>query len=293
MIKLPATNSKTMNNFLSRAKNRLLRACCNSTSAASRKTLVTTSQASSKQYLDCYWDEDFAKMLETWGEKNAWHELDYLMASRSGKVLDIACGTGKNMAHLRKFKNLDLYGCDISDFLIDKGIARGIGADRLTVCNATELPFADDEFEYSYSIGSLEHFDMASLDLAIKESQRITKVASFHQVPTSRNQLDNGWIERSQSYWKNSVDFWANRFKMHCDEVDYLPSLWEDMESVGHWFICSNRVRSRPIGIAGAFRRAELVTAPARANMRQPGTTISSVPWSGVTQEEQPRRSRG
>jgi ubiquinone/menaquinone biosynthesis C-methylase UbiE len=230
-------------NFLSRAKNRLLRACGNSASAASRKTPVTTSQDSTKQYLDPYWDEDFAKILETWGEKNAWHELDYLMASRSGKVLDIACGTGKNMADLRKFKNLDLYGCDISDFLIDKAIARGIDANRLTVCNATELPFADDEFEYSYSIGSLEHFDMASLDLAIKESERITKVASFHQVPTSRNQLCNGWIERSQSYWNNSVNFWANRFKEHYKDVDCLPSLWGDEESVGHWFICSNRVR--------------------------------------------------
>lgn len=223
------------------AKERLLRAY--GIPSASRKMPDTKRQDSSKQYLDPYWDEGFAKMLETWGVKNAWHELDFLMTSRSGKVLDIACGTGKNIVDLRKFKNLDLYGCDISEFLIDKAIGRGIGADRLTVCNASEIPFADDEFDYSYSIGSLEHFDMASLDLAIKESQRITKVASFHQVPTSRNQLDNGWIKRSQSYWNNSVSFWLNRFKKHYGEVVCLPSLWEDTESVGHWFICSNRGR--------------------------------------------------
>jgi hypothetical protein len=55
----------------------------------------TKRQDSSKQYLDPYWDEGFAKMLETWGVKNAWHELDYLITSPSGKVLDIACETGQ------------------------------------------------------------------------------------------------------------------------------------------------------------------------------------------------------
>lgn len=229
-----------MIDLFSKVKNSLGRAFSLPTSVSSPTTSLPSASDSSKQNLHPYWDGDFAEMLETWGEKNAWHELDYLMAFRSGKVLDIACGTGKNMLDLSKFANLNLYGCDISDFLINKGIARGISADRLVVCNATKLPFEDNEFEYSYSIGSLEHFDMASLDLAISESKRVTQLASFHQVPTSRNQRDNGWIERTQSYWNNSVEFWVSRFKKHYKQVDCLPSLWDDTESIGYWFICSN-----------------------------------------------------
>ncbi len=39
--------------------------------------------------------------------------------------------------------------------------------------------------------------------------------------------------------------------------------------------------------------RAGLAAKATLQRLLQPGTWVSSVPWSGVTQEEQPRRSRG
>ena len=39
-----------------------------------------------------------------------------------------------------------------------KAVERGIPIEKLKVCDATELPYEDDYFNYSYSIGSLEHF---------------------------------------------------------------------------------------------------------------------------------------
>jgi ubiquinone/menaquinone biosynthesis C-methylase UbiE len=199
----------------------------------------SSTQTASEQNLDPYWENDFAQVLETWGEKNAWHELNFLMANCSGKILDIACGTGKNISDLNKLFSMDIYGCDISDFLIDKAIARGIDRNKLTVCNATQLPFDTAEFNHSYSIGSLEHFDLEGLEKAIAESARVTRLTAFHQVPTSRNERDNGWIERSQSYWNNSTDWWHTNFVKHFPTVIILPSLWEDEESRGHWFLCS------------------------------------------------------
>lgn len=47
------------------------------------------------QDLDVYWERQMAKMLESWGEGNAWTDIQLLMAHRRGKVLDIACGTGR------------------------------------------------------------------------------------------------------------------------------------------------------------------------------------------------------
>jgi ubiquinone/menaquinone biosynthesis C-methylase UbiE len=196
-------------------------------------------KAPTEQNLNPYWSDEFAQVLETWGEKNAWHELNFLMASRKGKVLDIACGTGKNISDLNKLLPLDVYGCDISDFLIDKAVARGIDRNKLTVCNATQLPFETCEFAYSYSIGSLEHFDLAGLDRAIAESARVTEYTAFHQVPTARNEQENGWIERSQAYWNNPTSWWLEKFANHFREVIILTSLWEDDESIGHWFVCS------------------------------------------------------
>ena len=43
-----------------------------------------------------------------------------LFISQEGKVLDLACGVGKNMRDINKINpNLDVYGCDISQNLID------------------------------------------------------------------------------------------------------------------------------------------------------------------------------
>lgn len=206
---------------------------------SSRDAEQPSLQPTSEQNLDPYWADDFAQVLETWGEKNAWHELNFLLANCSGRILDIACGTGKNISDLNGLFCLDIHGCDISDFLIDKAIARGIDRSKLTVCNATQLPFDTNEFDYSYSIGSLEHFDLEGLEKAIAESARVTKLTAFHQVPTSRNKLENGWIERSQSYWNNSTEWWHNYFAKHFQKVIILPSLWEDDESCGFWFLCS------------------------------------------------------
>mgnify|MGYP001476126409 FL=1 len=61
-----------------------------------------------EQSLDIYWDEEFANALETWGEGNAWNEIQLLLAGRKGKVLDIACGTGKTLELLAKYQALDL-----------------------------------------------------------------------------------------------------------------------------------------------------------------------------------------
>src|SRR5665213_814410 len=115
------------------------------------------------QDLEIYWSPVMAELLERWGDGNAWLEVQFLMENRRGKVLDIACGTGKVMTILDR-KDLKIFGCDISDLLIRKAEERGIFADRLRVCDATAMPYGDGEFDYSYSIGSLEHFTEDGID---------------------------------------------------------------------------------------------------------------------------------
>src|SRR5947209_18299570 len=77
---------------------------------------VTQVAAPERQQLDVYWDPAMAQMWETWGEGNAWNEIQLLVANCRGKVLDIACGTGKVISLLAKFPGLEVHGFDISDF---------------------------------------------------------------------------------------------------------------------------------------------------------------------------------
>ncbi|MBI3361804.1 MAG: class I SAM-dependent methyltransferase [Chloroflexi bacterium] len=192
----------------------------------------------SEQALEIYWDPDFARILDTWGEGNAWAELVYLLANCEGRILDVACGTGRTMEIVAEKLDLPVEGCDISDFLIEKAVARGIPRERLTVCDATRTGFEDNAFDFSYSIGSLEHFTEDGITAFIKEMRRITKRTSFHQLPVSRNGKNHGWITPAQSYFNNSVEWWLSRFESVYDRVVVLDSRWEDNRSVGKWFVC-------------------------------------------------------
>lgn len=192
----------------------------------------------SGQDLDLYWDPQFAKVLDTWGEGSTWHEILFLMANCSGKVLDIACGTGKAMEMVSSLPQVTIYGCDISDFLIQKAVDRGITKTRLKVCDATATDYADDTFDYAYSIGSLEHFTDDGITRFVTECYRITKGRSFHMVPVSRSGKDEGWLKTVQRFHNNSVAWWLAKFKAIYPTVYVLDSLWQDNISIGKWFIC-------------------------------------------------------
>src|SRR5258708_12182514 len=112
----------------------------------------------SEQDLAIYWDEEWAEILEHWGEGNAWSEIQLLMMNCRGKVLDVACGTGRTMSILARFADIEITGCDISDMLIGKARDRGIDPERLVVGDATRIRFPVHSFTYSVPIDPLHPF---------------------------------------------------------------------------------------------------------------------------------------
>lgn len=191
----------------------------------------------SAQDLSVYWDPGMAEVLETWGENNVWKEIQLLMVNCQGKVLDIACGTGKTMEVISRFP-LDVYGCDISDLLISKALNRGIHKQKLLVCDATDMPYQNDMFDYAYSIGSLEHFTEEGIAEFVSECFRVTQFASFHMIPVSRSGRNEGWLKTYQSFHNNSVEWWLSKYKLAYRNVHVIDSTWEDEISVGKWFVC-------------------------------------------------------
>jgi SAM-dependent methyltransferase len=189
------------------------------------------------QKLDLYYDKEMAKILDTWGERNAWIEVQHIFSEKKGKILDIACGTGKVIQILSKNQNLDIYGCDISPYLIDKAKKKNIDDNKLTVCDATQLPYELNFFDYCYSIGSLEHFTKPGIVSFLKSSAKVTKGNGYHMIPVSRSCKNHGWIENYQSYFNNSISWW----ELVCDQasLDYhfVDSSWEDEISVGKWLV--------------------------------------------------------
>jgi ubiquinone/menaquinone biosynthesis C-methylase UbiE len=192
-----------------------------------------------KQELDIYWSDDMANQLENWGKDHTWNEIECLLVNCSGKVLDIACGTGVNIIAMSRFKELDIYGFDISDFLIEKAIAKGIDRSKLKVADATKTDYKDNEFDYSYSIGSLEHFTLEGIDSFLKECSRYTSKASFHMIPVSEKNMDEGWMRTNQSFHNNSIEWWLARYRKYFREVYVIGSGYKDKGlSIGKWFVC-------------------------------------------------------
>lgn len=190
------------------------------------------------QDLDMYWDTEFAEVLENWGKDNTWNEIQLIMSSCKGKVLDIACGTGKTIELLQNYNEIEVYGLDISDLLIEKAIEKGIPKERLVVMSATQTKYEDNEFDYCYSIGSLEHFTEEGIDQFISECARYTRLCAYHMVPISRSEKDEGWLKTTQSFYNNSEIWWQKRFEKKFRKVVAIPSKWEDKISIGRWFVC-------------------------------------------------------
>ena len=191
-----------------------------------------------KQDLDLYWDENYVDILDEWGKDNVWNEIQMFLSCSKGKVLDIACGNGITIKILEKYEGIEVHGFDISDLLIDKAVQKGIPKERLKVADATKTDYLTGEFDYSYSIGSLEHFTLEGIDKFLAECARYTKTASFHMIPTSRIGKNEGWMKTKQSFFNNSDEWWLEKFTKHFSKAYSIPSKWEDEISFGRWFVC-------------------------------------------------------
>jgi ubiquinone/menaquinone biosynthesis C-methylase UbiE len=111
--------------------------------------------------------------------------------------------------------------------------------DRLIVCDATKLTdYEDNFFDYSYSIGSLEHFTEEGIGKLINEAHRVTRKATFHMMPTSRSLKNEGWMKTWQSFYNNSSAWWVEKFEKRFPEVLVFDSAWNNTLSVGKWFVC-------------------------------------------------------
>ncbi len=191
-----------------------------------------------KQDTDLYWDEAYANVLEQWGVGTVWDEIQLLFAGLQGKVLDIACGTGPTIEILNKFQSLEVYGFDLSDVLINRAMKKGIDKSRLKVADATKRVFSYHEFDYSYSIGSIEHFTEDGIRSFLENAAFYTSKYSFHMLPANVDDKDKGWEKTSQSYFNNSVAWWLERFVPHFRTVTVVDSSWAALDQKGKWFIC-------------------------------------------------------
>ena len=192
-----------------------------------------------EQDVNIYETDLTAEKLNEWGKNTTWNEIQMFFISKKGNILDVACGTGINMKDVQKFSpDANIYGCDISQNLINICLKSGIDNDKLICSDALKIDFPENFFNYSYSIGSLEHFTEKGLDKIIDKLHFITKEYTVHMMPVSKNNNNEGWIKTYQTFHNNSVEWWVNKFEKKFSKVQVINSSWKDHISIGKWFIC-------------------------------------------------------
>lgn len=75
--------------------------------------------------------------------------------SQKRQILDIGCGTGATMDHLRKYG--EVQGIDLA--IIPLNFSRRRGHQRTMCASATQLPFGDESFDLVTTLDVIEHLD--------------------------------------------------------------------------------------------------------------------------------------
>jgi ubiquinone/menaquinone biosynthesis C-methylase UbiE len=94
-------------------------------------------------------------------------------------------------------RGFTVIGCDIAPNRSD-----------VIECPAWSMPFADKQFDVTYSTDVLEHFPTDLVDIAIAEILRVTKHKSIHVVATF-DHVRNGEVLHKSVY---PIEWWKEKF---------------------------------------------------------------------------------
>ena len=150
-----------------------------------------------------YWDGD--RRINYGGYRymeGRWEKVAKVMADHYGlkagdKILDIGCGKGFLLFDFTKVvPGIEIYGLDISEYAIKNSKEEVSG--RITLGNATDLPFEDNYFDFVYSLNTFHNLECYDLHEALKEMQRVGRENKYICVESYRNEMEKANL----LYWQ-------------------------------------------------------------------------------------------
>ncbi len=110
------------------------------------------------------------------GIRNAF--VDWAIIHQPQGVLDVGCGTGKQLSLLPK--NMHAVGIDLSEAMLDQAAKQAQG--RCRQADATAIPFNDDSFDLIISQFALHEKETATIELELKEVKRLLQPGGVFSV---------------------------------------------------------------------------------------------------------------
>lgn len=135
-----------------------------------RKSVRQPSERETGRYYD-----DFSSSYED-ARGSGYHpmidDLEVQLATpyaRGARVLELGCGTGLVLSRIADVAK-EAIGVDLSEKMAQRARERGLQVLEASLC---DLPFADDEFDFTYSFKVLAH--VADIAGALREATRVTR----------------------------------------------------------------------------------------------------------------------
>ena len=149
-----------------------------------------------------YWDGDRRTGYGGMKYDGRWRKVADLMVAHYGlkpgdKVLDVGCGKGFLLHDLTQaVPGLEVTGLDISRYALDRAMPEV--KERLVEEHASKLPFADESFDFVFSINTLHVLPCFELDAALREMMRVGKKHRYLCVESWRNESEKANL----LYWQ-------------------------------------------------------------------------------------------
>lgn len=101
-------------------------------------------------------------------------------------LLDVGCAKGFMLVDFKKqMPSMQFRGVDISEYAVSN--AHEDIVDCLSVADAKNLPFSDNEFDYVISINTVHNLEIQECKIALSEIERVSKKGSFITVDAYRS----------------------------------------------------------------------------------------------------------
>jgi protein-L-isoaspartate(D-aspartate) O-methyltransferase len=113
------------------------------------------------------------------------------------KILDVGCGKAFLLYDFTQVvPGIEVRGIDISAYGIEN--AKDEVRDRLQTAKADQLPFADQEFDFVFSLNTLHNLPCHELDKALREMERVSRKYKYICVASYRTEEEKANL----LYWQ-------------------------------------------------------------------------------------------
>lgn len=160
-----------------------------------------------------------------WWHKAKRNLVSYLMkqnlSGTKNKILDVGCGTGKNLESFAKFGNT--WGIDMAKEAVAYCKKRGIK--NVTLGNLEKIPFNKDSFDCITALDVLEHVDDSK---AIKELERVLKQSGILIVTVPAfPMLWSKWdvvLHHKRRYTRETLEKVLHKNRLRVLKISYIYS---------------------------------------------------------------------